>query len=304
MLSTGAFMIKRFVMNGIVPFLVFLSANLFSSDLNKETYFNVLTYNVQMRPVLDNNEYKAQRISPRLNQYDIVAVQESFANKTGLVAQCTHSYKEHFTDKYCPLAIVDSGLSILSNYPVVRTKHEHFRLRAGLQDVVASKGILLTSISINGHIVDVYNTHMQASDGDDGHEARYDQALQMVEFVNRNSPASHSVLVVGDFNMSPMREYFASDKFISHHYRTVEIRILRTYAFSLMQRSLGLTDLSDFLSEKADEEIERILYRSGVNHELVPLGISNQTVRFKDEHDGFLSNGIPLVGTFAIRAKN
>jgi len=120
----------------------------------------VLNYNVQIRPILDDNNHKGTRISPKLNQYNLVALQESFAGKDMLIAQALHLYKAHFTEKRCLFCLIDSGLSTLSDFEILETKTLMYRSWAGIQDGVASKGVLLTRLRVNKLILDVYNTHI------------------------------------------------------------------------------------------------------------------------------------------------
>lgn len=263
--------------------------------------FDILTYNVQMRPILDNNSYKASRISPKLNKYNIVALQESFSKKPELMKHCLHPFSAHHTDKYCFLSLVDSGLSTLSSFPIKEIKNIHFRSRAGLQDVIASKGILLTRVEINGNIIDIYNTHMQAEDGHGGALARIDQAKQIVEFINENSKAEHSIILIGDFNMSPQRFHRDVANFKQKNNTPSEQVILKNFAFTMMQESLNLEDLSDTLLLNELDDYDRILFKSGSEHKLKPISIEKPLAYFTDEHAELLSDGTPIVGTFSLR---
>jgi len=306
--NNGAFMLKDKILHLIFFSVIFLLSlkTLATNIITKNTsvIFDILTYNVQMRPILDNNSYKAPQISSKLNKYNIAVLQESFCNKSELLQYCSHPFSAHHTDKYSFLSWVDSGLSTLSNFPIIEIKNTHFRSRAGFQDIIASKGILLTRIEINGLTVDIYNTHMQAEDYCGGTRARMDQAQQIYEFITENSPKTHSVILIGDFNMSPQR--FSRDVvcFRQQHEALSEQTIFRNFTFSMLQESLNLTDLSDTLFPNKFDYVDRILYRSGSEADLSPISIETELEYFTDEQARPLSDGTPIVGTFSIGIKN
>lgn len=260
---------------------------------------DVLTYNVQMRPVLDQNIYKGRRISPKLNAYDIALLQESFAEKAVLMEQARHAYKAHFTARR-GAALVDSGLSTLSRYPVVETITEHYRSYAGIADGVASKGMMLTRIRVGEAIVDVYNTHMQAGDSDDENRARLAQATQLIEFVNRNSTKANGILIIGDFNMGPVRPGRMFRDFHPNHYANRRDMLLRTNSFQTIVDNLGLTDVQDMLMNEKVDDIERMLFRNGCGVTITPMATRKDTRDFVDEKGRKLSDSSPLVTTFKI----
>lgn len=277
-----------------------LCLTLFTSGVCKsETQFNVLTYNVQMRPVLDNNKYKAPRISRRLNRYNIVSLQESFSEKKRLMQFATHPFKAHYMDKRHMFSLADSGLSTLSRFPILLTKKEHYRSYAGLSDSVASKGILLTRLDVNGQVLDLYNTHMQAGSSDKENFARLDQAAQVIEFVNTHSPSTHSVMLLGDFNMGPFRPGKAYADYSPLSYDNERDMLLRTNSFQLIVDYLGLTDMKDSLFDPKDD-IERIYFRSGCGAHIKATGFHEDYEQFKDEARNDLSDSKPLVGEFTL----
>lgn len=254
------------------------------------TEFTVLNYNVQMRPVLDDNDYKGVRISPKLNRFDVVALQESFAGKDLLMSSDLHLYRADFIKKRCIFCLVDSGLSTLSNFPIIEQKTMLYRSWAGIQDGVASKGVLLTRLRINGLIVDVYNTHMIASSNfSDADEARYDQTVQLIDFVRANSPSEHSVIVLGDFNMCP-----------SQKDATDSDRKFKAHMFQMILENLKLNDVFNALAIFQPGEIHRTLFRAGKGHYFWPLSIEQHKALFSDEKGELLSDSPPIVTKFEL----
>lgn len=255
------------------------------------TEFTVLNYNVQMRPILDDNDYKGVRLSPKLNKFDVVALQESFAGKEVLMSNALHLYRADFIEKRCIFCLVDSGLSTLSNFSIIEQKTMLYRMWAGIQDGVASKGILLTRLRINGLIVDVYNTHMIASSDICGaNKARHDQAVQLIEFVRANSPREHSVIVLGDFNMCPAQKD-----------ATESDRAFKTRTFQMILDGLKLHDVYNTLAMSEPNQIHRTLFRAGYGHHFWPLSIERQDAHFCDEKGAPLSDSPPMVTTFTLK---
>lgn len=285
-----------FIRNFFIAFFSLMTASVGFSER-----FSILTYNVQMRPVLDQNDYKATRISPKLNFFDIATIQESFAKKSRLMKDALHPEQRHFTDKRHCFSFVDSGLSTLSKFPVIFEAKEIYHSYAGFSDSLASKGILLTRLLIDGLILDLYTTHMQAGYTDSENRARREQAKQVIEFVNRHSPREHSVLIVGDFNMSPKRPDRKFEDFKPQHYSHERDMIQRTDSFQLMLEGLELTDVQDLLEPKKVDEIERMVFRAGCNHEFRPEKVY-RAPQFIDEHGAPLSDGLPLGAEFILRA--
>jgi endonuclease/exonuclease/phosphatase family metal-dependent hydrolase len=265
----------------------------YSASLLSAVEFTVLNYNVQMRPLLDDNDYKGKIISPKLNHYNIAALQESFSGKNILMNEALHPFKAHFTQKRCMFCLVDSGLSTLSDFEIIEKKSLLYRSWAGIQDGVASKGVLLTRLLINGNILDIYNTHMIASSDICGaNSARHDQATQLIDFVKENSPDTHSVLVLGDFNMCP-----------SHLDASEDDRIFKAKIFSMILKKLDLKDTFDSLIGPRPHDIHRILFRSGLEHGFRPLAIEQHNDFFVDKNNVPLSDSPAQVGIFTIASK-
>lgn len=267
------------------------------------TQFSVLAYNVQMRPVLDDTLYKAENIGPRINYFDVVGLQESFDEKALLMESVRLPYQKHFTDFRSCLSIVDSGLSTVSRFPIVFTKTELYQDYAGFSDSIASKGVILTRLLIDGLYLDVYNTHMQAGDSVSENEARRGQAIQLVDFIKRHSTIGHSVLVIGDFNMSPQRRGRPFKDFHPNHYSNDRDMRERTASFQFVIDELGMTDVHDALLHDKIDDIERMLFRSGSNHDLRPLALAKVLKHFSSAVGKPLSDGMPLAVSFSLERK-
>ncbi len=108
---------------------------------------------------------------------------------------------------------LDSGLQLLSDYPVVAIRRMAFPAYACAGfDCLASKGALLVSVEIPGvpEPVDIVATHLNSRNSSGVSDARSlhayrRQAELLTSFVNRWHDPSHPLIVAGDFNTGRAR---------------------------------------------------------------------------------------------------
>ncbi|MET0364635.1 MAG: endonuclease/exonuclease/phosphatase family protein [Sphingobium sp.] len=104
---------------------------------------------------------------------------------------------------------VGSGLQILSDYPIVRTRAIAFpAIACAGFDCLANKGALMVSIRLPGTagIVDVVTTHFNSRGksgvGDERSDEAYRlQAESLTAFIRANHDANRPLIVAGDFNI-------------------------------------------------------------------------------------------------------
>lgn len=108
--------------------------------------------------------------------------------------------------------IRDSGLLILSRFPIQEVGFHRFRLsgrpeRLADAEYYAGKGIGYVRLQTPVGEVDVYNTHLIAQDTTDEQDPyrahRTAAAYEMVKFVSSQSRERNPVLLLGDLNMRP-----------------------------------------------------------------------------------------------------
>lgn len=107
--------------------------------------------------------------------------------------------------------LVDSGLQILSDYPIVRARRAAFpSFACAGYDCLANKGVLLVSIAVPGAPVpvEILTTHLNSRRASGVSDARSLYAYRrQVEFLGRFVAANHDpaspLIVAGDFNMGP-----------------------------------------------------------------------------------------------------
>lgn len=105
--------------------------------------------------------------------------------------------------------LVNGGLQILSDYPVLHAVSEPFSADACAgTDCLSNKGAMLVRIRIPGlpQPLDILNTHMNSRKGAGVPSARTDaahhlQTDELAAFLQRNRSPGHALLVAGDFNM-------------------------------------------------------------------------------------------------------
>lgn len=174
----------------------------------------VLTYNIKGLPAVFAEGYSEERYAEigrilaerRLagDAPDLVFLQESFVARTKeLRDRAGYPFEAKGPDSSALLG-VDSGLYILSRFPVLATKTRAFGVDvcAGW-DCYANKGVQFARIQLPGLPVplDVYNTHMQASRDHDGVRSR--QVELIAEFVRETHDPRYPILFAGDFNFRP-----------------------------------------------------------------------------------------------------
>ncbi|MFO0949166.1 MAG: endonuclease/exonuclease/phosphatase family protein [Planctomycetota bacterium] len=254
----------------------------------------IASYNVQCRPRIDDAAEKLPKISPLLNRFDVVLIQECFHGHALLWSRATFPNKVYF-GRPAKNRVTNSGLSILTRLPMGEAEMEHFRSVGEFQNRLASKGILLVRTSVAGIPLDVYDTHMEAGHSQAAQRARLDQARHMVEFVAKHSPAGHAVIVMGDFNMGPRRAGKNWKEHTPCHYNSEEDFVHRTAAYQVMFDGLKAKDASDVLHGPTDDGIERLLFREGTLCKMEPLSCGFDGETFRRENGTSLSDGSPLI---------
>ena len=166
--------------------------------------FSVLTYNVAGLPEGlsgSNPSVNIPLISPLLNDYDLVNVQEDFAYHAQLVSQATHPYQS------VPGPTQGSygdGLSRFSVFPFT----DHTRIQwtdcfgtlSNGSDCLTPKGFSAARHELApGAFVDVYNFHADAANDAGSIAARQSNLRQLADYIVANS-AGNAVLVMGDSN--------------------------------------------------------------------------------------------------------
>lgn len=268
----------------------------------EDNTFNVLSLNVAGLPAILSSGDPAVntvKISPLLNNFDIVSVQEDFAYHDELVSEITELVYQTEHSGNVPLG---DGMNIFSKFPIYNDKRVEWEDRYGLiengADQLTPKGILYTAIEIApGYFIDVYDIHTDADCDEDSLAARRSNMNQLAAMIQEYS-TGRAVIVIGDTNSRYTRE---GDNF--------ETAVLEP---------CGLTDpwidlkrngdvpadgdaLSDWnnLNSGNHEVVDKIWYRSGASVELTALSYDLLDTMFTDENGEQLSDHFPITATFS-----
>lgn len=223
----------------------------------------VLTYNVAGLPQFIsgvNPSTNTRLISPKLNAYDLVLVQEDFWYHQDLAVDARHPFQT--PPQVGHTTLVNDGLNTFSKLPLfdlTRVKWARWNgLLSNSNDGLSSKGFSFARQTFGpGVEVDVYDLHADAGRDQGDVDARRAQFDQLADFIEAFS-AGRPLLVAGDTNLKPN---IADDN--------------ATYAAFLTR--LGLRCAARTIGNKP-ETIDRIMLRSSADVELTPLAW-----RFADE---------------------
>ena len=221
--------------------------------------FRTLTYNVAglLQGISKSDPARnTPLISPLLNRYDFVLVQEDFFYHDALERDALHPFRSVPMTLFSQPTLATDGLNRFSQMPFYGFVRQRWRSCNGFfgagADCLASKGFSVARHELApGLTIDIYNVHYDAG-GDRGDVcARADQVAQLVSFIKDYS-VDRAVIVAGDTNMKPSR------------------RSEDAPTFEALLSGAKLQDAADFLQIGIDE-IDRFLFRSGPNLRIAPV---------------------------------
>jgi hypothetical protein len=253
---------------------LFLTISACGTDTPEEEFvedfgtFEALTYNVAGLPqgISDSNpEEFIPLISPLLNFYDLVLVQEDFVYHRDLKRDASHPFQS--TPKDPDTRLIADGLNRFSQFTFDTLKREQWvacygeldgGAITGAADCLAEKGFSMARTTFaSGIIVDIYNHHAEAGGAVSDAEARAAGYAQFSQFIQTHS-AGNAIIIAGDTNL--------------HRADPVDGPLLEGF-----EVANGLTDACHFL-DCGTESIDRFLFRNSDTVEITPL-----TWRYADE---------------------
>lgn len=270
--------------------------------------FTALTYNVAGLPEpLSGSEPATNTvlISPLLNDYDLVLVQEDWVDPDppvppfdfyhdDLISQVTHPYLSTpatpplGTDPTRPEALVADGLNRMSRFPfgdITRVRWTNCFGGAdtsdgGAGDCLSQKGFSVARTTFaEGVEVDVYNLHGEAGGTALDEQYRAEDYELLAGFMATYS-AGRAVIVGGDFNLHTDEEPDSTvyDTFLS---------------------ATGLTDVCEVVDCGADaDRIDKFAFRSGGGVALSALTHQFEREKFRRSDGEPLSDHAALAVTF------
>ena len=217
----------------------------------------ILTYNVAGLPQgisSSNPEQNIPQISPLLDAFPIVLVQEDFWYHAELIADVGHPHQsDPFPEDPMRMGIGD-GLNRFSETPFeLHERQQWFDCHGQLDcssDCLARKGWSFARHTLaDGVEVDVYNLHMEAGGCPEDIEIRLQATLDLADAIAERSDG-RAVVVAGDFNL-----------------RATDPEDVMPLA-NIIEGAV-LTDVCDAL-DCGDERIDKVLVRDGESVALVP----------------------------------
>ncbi|MEZ5323300.1 MAG: endonuclease/exonuclease/phosphatase family protein [Microthrixaceae bacterium] len=191
---------------------------------------HALTYNVAGLPEAlsgSNPETNTQLIGPRLNDFDLVLLQETWKTPEPnplapirvyyeiLQAQSTHKFASPMLPQ--PLgsnpertsALLADGLALFSNIPMGDVTHTAWTgcfggmdtSDHGAADCLATKGFAVTTITVaDGVTIDVYDLHAEAGSSSKDQELQAADYRQLADYIDTHSK-DHAIILGGDTNL-------------------------------------------------------------------------------------------------------
>jgi len=247
--------------------------------------FSMLTYNIAGLPASlsgENPEEHIPQISPLLNAYDLVLVQEDFWYHDLLTADLTHPHRSKPMVAEPTFTDLGDGLNRFSRLPFDPVERKTWQQCNGAvdcgSDCMTDKGFSVSRLRLTGQVsLCIYNLHLDASDCDADFQTREAQRQQLVADLAARCP-DEAVIVAGDTNL----------------------KLTRPQDIVILDQLLADTDLSIACRTLscAEEKHDRIMYRSSPDLTLTPTAWSHPA-GFTDP-DGFdLSDHKPVLVEFS-----
>ena len=168
----------------------------------------ILTWNIAGLPFPFNNfqDNPVKRMKSIIKLIDksnpsIVCLQEVFTKELKkYINENLHKLKYNVIISNNPSNIihVNGGLLIASKYRILNIDSIKFKNKYG-EDYFSDKGVLKIKVNIEGNIIDIYNTHLNADPiiGNDGNKTRLKQYQEFFEFIDKSVD---NIIICGDFN--------------------------------------------------------------------------------------------------------
>ena len=266
--------------------------------------FKVLTYNVAGLPNIISSSDPALntiKISPKLNDYDFVAVQEDFAYHNDLISKVTHPYLTSHSGNV-PFG---DGLNFISKVPFNDVKRVTWKDRYGYidngSDKLTPKGFMYCQAILEpGVYVDIYTLHTDAGSSEGDYSARRNNIIQIANYIKEHSQG-HAVIVLGDTNSRYTRcqDNFETALLEECNLSDPWIELVR--GGNVPIDGEPLIDVSD-LNGPNFEVVDKIFYRSSPAVTLTPVMYRLEDTYFVDENGTQLSDHYPVSVIFEYKS--
>lgn len=264
-----------------------------------EGEFSVITYNVAGLPEIISSAVTSRpgsiaEIGRKLNDYDIVHVQEDFNYNTELYGSGnSHPYRS------MPMGPVPfgDGLNTLSKFPISDVERVEWNDCTGA-DCLTPKGFTRSRIEVAHEVyIDFYNVHANASNHPSAAAARCKNIHQLSSYIKTRS-GNNAVIVMGDMN--------AHYCYKSDNIKELLLANKLNDSWVLLKKQgqfpMSIADLpgDDILSlTDTCESIDKILFRNSEQITLVPGQYAVPKALFSDAEGRPLSDHHPVSLSFS-----
>ncbi len=260
----------------------------------KEGVISLLTYNIAGLPEpLSSAKTPRGRsirtIGERLNQFDVVNVQEDFNYNDELYS----SGNSHpFRTKSMGKVPFGDGLNTLSRFPISELRRVKWSDCTGA-DCFTPKGFSYAKLQLAKEVwVDIYNVHANAQDSKEASAARRKNMRQLLEFMDVHSKGQ-AVILMGDFNANYRFELDNIRDFV------VKAGVLDTWVYLKNKGRIPRVETSFKALEMLHvhdncETIDKIIFRNSERIHFTPQSYKVEIDAFKDRV------GMPLSDHLAV----
>lgn len=285
-------------MKSLIKFIAAMSLSVPALAANT---FSILTYNVAGLPEGLSSGKPATntvKISPLLNDFDIVNVQEDFHYHSDLISLDNHAYRSDTSGD----AAIGDGMNLFSRFAYTDFERIKWSDCYGLfdsgSDCATPKGFYMSRHFLaGGAILDVYNLHTDADTDDNSNAARAKNLAQILAYIESHS-MGHAVIVAGDTNSRYTRptDNVALSAFKNAGFKDTWIEKARAGVYP-QSGAAALLDCTDKNSASC-ERVDKILYRSSA---AITLSLNDSYVPnyFVDSSNQPLSDHDPLAAKFS-----
>ena len=195
------------IAKGLLYFVLLLLIYLVWKDRTSQEFFTplhsitpsrlgVASYNIQHLPYMKKDLVPLKKI---LFQYPVIMLQECFNRLTTL--PLAKLFPEYYICRGIlkGAALVNSGLVIMSQYPILSHEFTAFdKTNLFTMDVLSNKGFLSAEIQLPDKRIRVINTHLQSSD-----YSPYDPIVkeQLAQILTYTQSLDVPYVLGGDFNI-------------------------------------------------------------------------------------------------------
>lgn len=198
---------RRLLLLALIFLLIIASCNRIDRTtlVESNNEFTLLTYNVAGLPETISPSNPAKNtilMSPLLNNFDIVLVQEDFFYHEDLASKANHRYQSE--PKAIPSLFDKSdGLNRFSNFQWQSYARQTWSACSNNDelDCLVKKGFTYARTWLTDDVfIDIYNLHLDAGPTDEDIAARTTQIKELITEINVRSSGS-PVIIAGDTNL-------------------------------------------------------------------------------------------------------